>query len=693
MTEVDRNGKSDARKERSRTGDGSARQVGLVEWLRPGEHERVDRLLSDLRQLGVKHLRTGVSWADYHTGQGQAWYDWLLPRLASEVEVLPCFLHTPASRGILPRPTSPPRDPKAYADFIDVFLTRLGEHFEWVELWNDPHDPSCWDRTLDPEWMRFCQMVGGAAYWCKQRGKKTVLPGTRSLDEKWIELMGERRVLEHVDAVGLHGFPGTWDYAWEGWPAEVARARKVLRQCERAPELWITETGFSTWRHEERGQLRQLAQALEAPVERIYWYAARDLDPGQTIVDGFQADERDCHLGLKDASGNPKLLGRLWASGGLSAVQRYAWMGEPSRHRSRHQRPVLVTGGAGFVGANVADRLLESGKSVVLLDNVSRPGVEQNAEWLRQKHGKRVQIEVADIRDAHALRSAVRSAEAVYHFAAQVAVTTSLTGPIEDFDVNARGTLNLLEAIRSCTTPPPLLFTSTNKVYGQLDGLELAERGARYEPVDREVGKYGVGERALDFHSPYGCSKGAADQYVLDYARTFDLPTTVFRMSCIYGPHQFGTEDQGWVAHFLRSTLEEAPLTLYGDGKQVRDVLFIDDLVRAMMLAIEHIDRTAGQAYNIGGGPQRTVSLLELMDLIEDLHGRRPEIHFDDWRSGDQRYYVSDIRRFQDATGWRPETEVRDGVARLYEWLADSPAVAQAMAATQSLAEFKDPAA
>ena len=339
-------------------------------------------------------------------------------------------------------------------------------------------------------------------------------------------------------------------------------------------------------------------------------------------------------------------------------------------------RPVVITGGSGFIGANLAHRLLGDGLPVLLFDNLSRPGVEQNLQWLRETHGPRVQIQVGDVRDGDAVARAVRHASQVFHFAAQVAVTTSLANPVCDFEVNARGTLNVLEALRALESPPPLLFTSTNKVYGELKDVGLRNQGRRYEPSDPAVRATGIGEgRPLDFHSPYGCSKGTADQFVVDYARSFGLRTVVFRMSCIYGPHQFGNEDQGWVAHFLLRAIEEQPIVLYGDGMQVRDVLFVEDLVDALLLAQHQIGVLSGQAFNIGGGPANTTSLVELIDLIGELHGDRPEVEFEPWRTGDQRYYVSDTRRFQKATGWKPRTSVAAGMERLYEWLlTDHPA-------------------
>jgi CDP-paratose 2-epimerase len=342
-------------------------------------------------------------------------------------------------------------------------------------------------------------------------------------------------------------------------------------------------------------------------------------------------------------------------------------------------RPVLVTGGAGFLGCNVADRLASSGRRVLVLDSLARPGVEANLAWLKERHGPLVEALLADVRDAAACREAVRGAGAVLHLAAQVAVTTSLADPLLDFEVNARGTLNVLEAIRALPEAPSLLFTSTNKVYGHLEDLQLHAAATRYQPSDAEVARHGISERRpLDFHSPYGCSKGAADQYVLDYARTFGLNAAVFRMSCIYGPHQFGTEDQGWVAHFLICALQGRPLTLYGDGLQVRDVLFVEDLVDAMMLAHDNIDRLSGQAFNIGGGCSRTISLLELIDLIAATLGGRPRHRFEPWRTADQRYYVSDTSRFQRLTGWSPQVSICEGVERLSSWLRDSGTVGRA---------------
>ncbi len=343
------------------------------------------------------------------------------------------------------------------------------------------------------------------------------------------------------------------------------------------------------------------------------------------------------------------------------------------------RKPVLITGGAGFIGTNVAHRFLNAGQHVVLYDNLSRPGVEKNLEWLRREHGSLVDVIVADMRDANTLRRVTRGVSRVFHFAAQVAVTTSLENPVEDFEINARGTLNLLEALRGQSTRPPLVFTSTNKVYGHMADVQLRVRDGRYEPADAPLREHGFSEeRGVHFHSPYGCSKGCAEQYVLDYAKTFDMPTVVFRMSCIYGRHQFGNEDQGWVAHFLIRALEGQGITIYGDGRQVRDALFVDDLVDAFLLAHRNINNLSGQVFNMGGGPQNTTSLLELLEAIESLHGSRPHVDFEGWRPADQQYYVSDTRKFSAATGWRAQVPVQEGIQRLYEWLRETRLPARA---------------
>jgi CDP-paratose 2-epimerase len=646
-------------------------KIGISEWFHVWDKGRVDQALEDLQTLGIKDLRTGVSWADFLTEEGEEWYTWLLPHLAQHVDLLPCFTFTPPSLGIAKRSSAPPRNPKDYADWLDLMLTRHGDCFEYAELWNGPNDVALYEWTLDPDWRIFTEMVGGAAHWLKHRGKKTVLGGIWPIDANWVGLMARCGVLEYVDVVAVKGFPGSTN-RWDGWDVELGRVREILARYNSEAEIWITETGFSTWRHDCWGQASTLLNALEAPAKRVYWHGLRDLDPEKPTMSGLQMDPREYFFGLKSADNREKPIFRIWTSLGLDGIRELQKM---TPHVVGSEKHTLITGGAGFIGTNVADRELEAGRKVLLFDNLSRPGVEHNFEWLRRKHGEQVQLQVGDMRDSLALRWAVRNAREIYHFAAQVAVTTSIDKPSEDYEVNARGTFNLLEEVRRLDDPPPVLFTSTNKVYGDLADIPLKASGQRYEPIDSVIRSKGVSEaRSLDFHSPYGCSKGTADQYVLDYCRTYDIPAVVFRMSCIYGPHQFGNEDQGWVAHFLIKAMRNETITLYGDGKQVRDILFATDLVKAMRKAMSRIKVSGGNAFNVGGGPANTISLLELLDLIEEMRGESVDVRFSDWRTGDQRYYVSDTSKIQRALAWRPTTGVREGVRKLAEWLrAGSP--------------------
>lgn len=338
------------------------------------------------------------------------------------------------------------------------------------------------------------------------------------------------------------------------------------------------------------------------------------------------------------------------------------------------RRAILITGGAGFIGTNVARSYLEQDAPVHLFDNLSRPGVEDNVRELQRTFGGRLVFTEADMRNRSEVEKAVSSASTVYHFAAQVAVTTSLDDPVGDLETNLIGTIHLLEAIRGCAVPPALLFTSTNKVYGRLSGVALRERASRYEPEeDRVAGAGASEEQPLEFLSPYGCSKGSADQYVLDYARSYGLPATVFRMSCIYGPHQLGSEDQGWVAHFVRQAMKGEPITIYGDGKQVRDLLFVTDLVRAMRLAQERMDLAAGQAFNLGGGPRNGTSLLELIAELQHLTGNDLEIEWGPERLGDQKWYVADTSKIRKMLGWNPEVGIRNGLRALHDWYLRRP--------------------
>ena len=332
---------------------------------------------------------------------------------------------------------------------------------------------------------------------------------------------------------------------------------------------------------------------------------------------------------------------------------------------------IILTGGAGFIGCNAAARFLKKGKQVVVIDDLSRRGTDKNLAWLREQGN--FDFSRTDIRRADELSAAIerhRDAAVVLHLAAQVAVTTSVVDPRNDFEINALGTFNVLEAVRKHCPEALVLYASTNKVYGGLEHLKVAEVGGRYQLTSRPEG---VAEtEPLDFHSPYGCSKGAADQYVIDYSRIYGMRSVALRQSCIYGRRQFGIEDQGWVAWFTIAAVLGRAITIYGDGKQVRDVLFVDDLCDLYEACIENAARASGQAYNVGGGPANQLSLLELLADLDKRLGIQLKPTYAATRPGDQPVFVADIRKAQRELGWAPKTSAQAGVAELIDWVRAS---------------------
>jgi CDP-paratose 2-epimerase len=333
-------------------------------------------------------------------------------------------------------------------------------------------------------------------------------------------------------------------------------------------------------------------------------------------------------------------------------------------------REYLITGGAGFIGSNYVSRLLQRGESVTVYDNLSRRGSIANLAWLQTVYGKEsFRLVVGDVRDAALLTATARKAEIILHLASQVAVTTSVHHPREDFEINALGSFNVLEAARYADTIPIVLYASTNKVYGGMKEIRVLEAATRYEYQDYPLG---IPEgQPLDFHSPYGCSKGAGDQYMRDYCRIYGLRTVVFRQSCIYGPRQFGVEDQGWVAWFIIAAMMNRPITIYGDGKQVRDLLYVEDLLDAYDAATERIQAAAGQVYNVGGGPENILSVWsEFGPLLTRLLGHEIPVQRGDWRPGDQRIFVSDIRKAARELNWQPNVHVEAGIEKLWTWVA-----------------------
>jgi CDP-paratose 2-epimerase len=330
----------------------------------------------------------------------------------------------------------------------------------------------------------------------------------------------------------------------------------------------------------------------------------------------------------------------------------------------------FITGGAGFIGSNYVHRLLERGEGVTIYDNLSRAGAPRNLAWLKETFGESAfKLVVGDARDAGLLAVSAREADVILHLAAQVAVTTSVVKPREDFEINAIGTFNVLEAARLNERKPIVIYASTNKVYGGMEDVRVVEKATRWE---YENLPFGAAEtQPLDFHSPYGCSKGAGDQYVRDYSRIYDLPTVVMRQSCIYGPRQFGVEDQGWVAWMVIAAVTGRPLTIYGDGKQIRDLLHVYDLMDAYDAAIKRIDDVRGEVFNLGGGSTNTLSIwTEFGPMLEKLLGKSIPVARGDWRPGDQKVFVADIRKAEKSLGWKPKLNVENGVKQLFDWVS-----------------------
>lgn len=332
----------------------------------------------------------------------------------------------------------------------------------------------------------------------------------------------------------------------------------------------------------------------------------------------------------------------------------------------------LVTGGAGFIGSNYVHRLLSRGEQVTVYDNLSRRGAEANLAWLQAEFGAdSFRFQLGDVRDAERTVTAAADAQVIVHLAGQVTVTTSVERPREDLESNILGTFNILEAARLSAHHPIVLYASTNKVYGGMEDEQVIEQETRLDYLDHP---HGINEnQALDFHSPYGCSKGAGDQYTRDYFRIYGLPTVVFRQSCIYGSRQFGIEDQGWLAWFIIAAVTGKPITIYGNGKQVRDVLFIDDLLDAYDAAFSRVEASRGQVFNIGGGRENSISVwLEFRPILEELLGHSIKTRNREWRPGDQPVYISDIRKARSVLGWEPRVTVKQGIRRLFDWVKEN---------------------
>src|SRR3954449_8499781 len=390
--------------------------VGAVQYFHIHDRETVARVLAGLERLPVRHLRTAISWCDWVSEGGEEWYEWLLPQLLERFDVLPCFLYTPPALGILPKTSSPPREPQLYGEFVEMVLRRYEGRFKHVELWNEPNNYIEWDWTIDPEWTIFAEMIGGAAECASKAGVKPVRGGMSPFDPNWLDLMFKRGALEHVDVIGVHGFPGTWEAVWDGWDSHIARVEEVVARHSGEQRIWVTEAGFSTWAHDEFSQLTTLADLAEAPADRVYWYSVEDLAAERETLDGFHCDERAYHFGLQRRGGARKLVARVFAERGLDGVRE---MVEFAAAGSSEQPTVMVTGGAGTIGAELVDRLASGGTAVALLDSLVRPGSEENLRRLKERHGDLVRVHVGDVRDVFAVRRAMAGVERVFHLAAQ----------------------------------------------------------------------------------------------------------------------------------------------------------------------------------------------------------------------------------------------------------------------------------
>src|SRR4051794_6980259 len=608
--------------------------VGAVQYFHLHDRQTVERVLAGLEQIPVRHLRTAISWCDWMTEDGEDWYAWLLPQLLERFDVLPCFLYTPPELAILPKTSSPPREPQLYGELVEMVLRRYEGPFEHVELWNEPNNYIEWDWTSDPEWTILAEMIGGAAQRASRLGVKPVLGGMSPFDPNCLDLMFKRGALEHVHVIGVHGFPGTWEAVWEGWDAHIDR---VLEVCERhgsKARIWVTECGFSTWAHDEFRQLTTMVELAEAPADRVYWYSVQDLAPERETLDGFHADERAYHFGLQRTSGEPKLIARVLAAGGLPAVREMVeFAAQPDDGTAAR---ALVTGGAGFIGSHLVDRLASDGRAVTVLDNLSRPGSEQRLRDLKRRHGDLVQVDVGDVRDVFALRRCLRNCDAVFHLAATIP-TDALLGVPDDLDVNLRATVMLLEEVRRQDAPPPVVFASSSAVYAAA--------------------------------GPFACAKQAADSYVLDYARTFGLRTCSLRFGAVYGPRQTGDEEHGWLGAMPRAAAERAPVVVFGDGRDVRDLLYVDDAVDALVRA-----RAVEGPFDVGGGERHAARIAQLAAVVEGLCEEPVRFQRMPWPQTEPSRYVSDHAAFTAATGWEPSISVDDGFARVHAWITDEPA-------------------
>ena len=420
--------------------------IGILEWFHLGDRKRVRHCLDVLDGLGVRRLRTGISWADWMRPDGRKWIEWLIPTLAERVDLLPCFNYTPPGEAEHPATNAPPLSLTAFADFVCYQIELFGDAFEWVELWNEPDNHREWNAAFDPDYSKFAFMVGNAAKWARHFGKKTLLGGLANADPNFISLLHDHGELQHFDAVGVHGFPFSFEFYWEGWPTRVERLRERLDYCGSDAELWITETGYSTWRHDERAQLEHFVDAANAPAARLYWYCLQDLHPDRPTVDGFHSDEREYHFGVQTPAGGEKLLGKLWRKYGADAMSEWLDVTEAA---ATEMPAHLVIGGAGETGSALVRALLDNGQAVELYDDLSGDGSERALHRLRDEFGDRLAVTVASVLDSHALRQSIERASHVTHLAWRAGGNETA----RNYEENTLGTFHVVNECRRAGVP------------------------------------------------------------------------------------------------------------------------------------------------------------------------------------------------------------------------------------------------
>ncbi|ODS86664.1 MAG: hypothetical protein ABS46_00780 [Cytophagaceae bacterium SCN 52-12] len=633
-------------------------RLGLLEWFHIGEYERVEATLPELRRLPFKRLRTGISWADYHSAEGRAWFDWLIPKLAGEMELLPCFLYTPPSMGIVPKTSSPPKQPKAYADFLDVAVSRYGQYFEYAELWNEPNNLSEYDFTLDRDWRLFCEMIGAAAFWMKRRKKSTVLGGMAPIDPNWLRLMFARGIMDYIDVVGVHHFPGVFETRWDGWPAILEKIGSVIEEHGGTQRIWITETGYPTVHYREYEQLLRFAECSEAPVERVYWYGLKDLDEKYPTVDGFHLDDREYAFGMLTADGRSKLLHRQLVHEPLHVWKRrfrkwgYHLPGESATPY------ILLIGGAGFAGAHLAASFLKENRPVEIFGIPEDPAAICNLEALHKRFGRLLRISIAGIRNRHQLDAAVSRASFVYYMP-----SCEDTGREDRASGDLHGALSLLELISARRPVLPVVYVSSYHVYGSLGDIVLWENDTSFEPIracDMSISE----SLPLQTASVRMATLRSVENYFLAYAAGCGMQAVVLRTGELYGRHFCGALPDSTLTRILSGCA--AQRNKAANLKDTRDWLAIEDLTQGLRVVRDCMPGLTGDVYNIGGGINNRSSYLEIAAFTGSNQRSVPESEADARTSETPRYFVSDIARLNRKTGWTPSIPVAEGIKNVY---------------------------